>query len=730
MSRLRWAPLALLGATLVVAGATQLFSTFMVYDDEGYVLFSLKTFAEGGGLYERVYSQYGPFFFLFNQGLHLAGLQFTNTDGRLLTLVCWLGAAGFCAASVWRLTRSMAATNVVFGGVFLHLLQMTDEPSHPGGLITLATAAAAWCGTRWTTAPRRLALATGLIGGALVLTKINVGVFLVAGAGGWWILHLEAPQFGPRTRSGLVVVAMALLPVALMRSQFSNRGAVIFALIAAAAGASVALAAARGARPLSRWRDLVAGSVAGLAVIALTGLAVTAQGTSLHGLLEGVLFGPLRHPTVYSAYTAWPASTVPVAVGLAIAAACAIAWPGTLTSRLVATGRVVAAAIYCAHWGLGGPLSAPKFALCFGLGLAWLFVLPLKGDERTQPGRAWLALLLVPQALHAFPVAGSQVGWGTFLWIPLVALGVHDVVRIFTASWRPAGLRVVAAAGSVLMLAVTVGCAQYAWLGLSRVRHADPLYLPGASELRLPERTATALRILSRNIVAHGDMLFSLPGMLSFNLWTDVPPPTPANVTHWFSLLSPAQQEAIRQRLADAPRAIVVVQRGLCDFLQRTGVSTASPLNTWLHQNYQPAFTLEDYELWVRNGRSIAALDTATLFEATPNSRESRYKISLTLAASALATTTSLELHRLGFSGSKIEQTWTNSDARLFLTPLNTAGATMGAPQRITLPFRASGIVRLDVFIDLFPTGFPHRQGAVYLLDAEGNRTAEARFIN
>jgi hypothetical protein len=54
----------------------------------------------------------------------------------------------------------------------------------------------------------------------------------------------------------------------------------------------------------------------------------------------------------------------------------------------------------------------------------------------------------------------------------------------------------------------------------------------------------------------------------------------------------------------------------------------------------------------------------------------------------------------------------------------------MGAPQRITLPFRASGIVRLDVFIDLFPTGFPHRQGAVYLLDAEGNRTAEARFIN
>lgn len=82
MSRLRWAPLALLGAILVVAGATQLFSTFMVYDDEGYVLFSLKTFAEGGGLYERVYSQYGPFFSSSTKACSSRGSSLqTLTDG-------------------------------------------------------------------------------------------------------------------------------------------------------------------------------------------------------------------------------------------------------------------------------------------------------------------------------------------------------------------------------------------------------------------------------------------------------------------------------------------------------------------------------------------------------------------------------------------------------------------------------------------------------------------------
>ena len=36
----------------------------MAYDDEGYVLVSLKNYSAHGGLYASVYSQYGPFFYL------------------------------------------------------------------------------------------------------------------------------------------------------------------------------------------------------------------------------------------------------------------------------------------------------------------------------------------------------------------------------------------------------------------------------------------------------------------------------------------------------------------------------------------------------------------------------------------------------------------------------------------------------------------------------------------
>lgn len=50
-----------LAAALGVAGYWLQFTTFMIYDDEGYVLLSLKHFTEHGGLYDRVYTQYGPF---------------------------------------------------------------------------------------------------------------------------------------------------------------------------------------------------------------------------------------------------------------------------------------------------------------------------------------------------------------------------------------------------------------------------------------------------------------------------------------------------------------------------------------------------------------------------------------------------------------------------------------------------------------------------------------------
>src|ERR1041385_1840611 len=148
-----------------------------------------------------------------------------------------------------------------------------------------------------------------------------------------------------------------------------------------------------------------------------------------------------------------------------------------------------------------------------------------------------------------------------------MAIGIHDVVRRFSPARTPARQRWMKPAAAMLVITVLIRCAYFADVGLGWIRDSDRLRLPGASMLWLPEKLSTTLRVLARNAVVHADVLFSLPGLDSFHLWTDLPAPTPANATHWFTLLSPAQQDAIRDRLATSPRSCLIVHRGLYNFL-------------------------------------------------------------------------------------------------------------------------------------------------------------------
>ena len=97
----------------------------------------------------------------------------------------------------------------------------------------------AWAGVHWSAQPRKLAVALGVIGAALALTKINVGVFLFVGAGAWGLLHLDEQKAGLRARGWLVGGAMAVLPFALMRTQLGQTWVAVFASVASAAGAAV-----------------------------------------------------------------------------------------------------------------------------------------------------------------------------------------------------------------------------------------------------------------------------------------------------------------------------------------------------------------------------------------------------------------------------------------------------------------------------------------------------------
>lgn len=723
-----WLALAITLAVMTTAAVTLLFSTFMLYDDEGYVLWSLNTFIEHGRLYDLTYSQYGPFFFLFHQALHLAGVAFTNLGARWLALAWWLGASGFCGALVWRLTRSTPATVFALTASFLHLWRLSSEPSHPGGLVSLLVALLAWAGVRWMERPQVLAAITGAIGAALLLTKINVGAFAVIAAGAWWLLHLDSPALSLRWQVALVGLALAALPPVLMHNLLAADWAMVFALVAASSAVAVALAAGAGAEPRTQWRNLVPLVATAAGVVALTCILTVARGTTWRGLLDGVLLEPARHPAVFFSEVRWrPGALAVAAVSLALACWCSRIQP-TAPRRWLAVARVVALGALLVTWWEPWGLNMHAFSLSYALALTWLFVLPLDADRGTQAARAWLGLLVVLQALHAYPVAGSQIGWGTFLWVPLAVLGMYDARRVLTA-WAP-GWRIspdVAALG--LAAAVAVGhCAKFAQLGYQRMRDSDALGLPGAESIRLPESVTTAARTMAVNAVVHGDMLFTLPGMLSFHPWSTVPPPTTVNTTHWFSLLSAERQAAIRTRLEAAPRSVVIAEQSLYRHLQTSGFNTESELTRWLHQNYRAAFKIENYEFWVRTGRAIAPMNTARIFAADAETRPP-YKLSLTLVIPNRATIHAIDISRLQGDSSVPLAEWKTAGFTVTHYPINTAGAPSGPAQPGALPLTLEGLVRVEFLIDQLPPGTDPASCVVHLRDASGIRVGEARFI-
>jgi hypothetical protein len=252
--------------------------------------------------------------------------------------------------------------------------------------------------------------------------------------------------------------------------------------------------------------------------------------------------------------------------------------------------------------------------MSYGLSLAWLMVIPLGENRVAAQTRGWVAFVLVFQFLHAYPVAGSQLNWGTFIWVTLLALGLHDAAPILVQRLKATTAHRWRLAGATAIAVVTLFCTlRFVSLGWTRYSESEPLGLPGAERLRLPHDITHALRIVDANLRAHADLLFSLPGQFSANLRTGLPAPTPVNVTHWFSLLDETRQEAIRTRLEAAARPVLLVQRESLDYLAEHGFRVEGPLHQWLMASFERAFAIDGYEVWVRRGRSIAPLDTARL---------------------------------------------------------------------------------------------------------------------
>lgn len=728
---LRVAGLVLLVGVLTLTGWLLMSTSFMIHDDEGYVLLSLKNFSAQGRLYDDIFTQYGPTPYLYYDALHrLSGLPIDNLLGRTMALLHWIGAALAAGLIAWRLSGRYWTALFTLMAVFGYLWQMTWEPAHPGGLIAVLTAAGLVGAVEalWRGRTKTAALLLGLAGAALIFTKINVGVLWCCSAGSFLLLVTGVPG-KPGRGAWLAAAGLALLPFLLMRPLLGDRGVLLFAVMFALSGIAVCLTGRAETAPVFPARAWLAGglALAGLGAVIIG--ATFAHGTTPAGLLHGVLLDPLRLPVNFHLGFAWqPAAWGVLGVTLILAALWRLRpalrpqlADGVAGLRLLALGCFVwQLETWLTVGGVGGLIS-------YALPLTPLFLLPLSepppGDRRRLAGLL-VALIGLGQVLHAYPVAGSQLGWGTFLLLPLYVSGLAEAVahlaRRLQRSWPEWAFPALALTAAGLQTGLLLDQGRQRW------RTSDRLDLPGAEALRPPENVRYALRILTANVRLHADVLYSRPGMFGFNLWSGVPTPTRRNATHWFWLLNAEEQQAIIQRLAAEPRSAIISSRPLIDFLRRQmGMTITGPLNDYIRGHYRPLFTVTGYEFLVPLASRAAPFYVAQNFDRRPGATGIEPEmITLNVGGPALVAQIVLRDVR---QPAQILARWEQGNCQVVLEPIDALGRPTGEPRAGRWPLRIDGLYRLRLYHHArLPVIRPEMQ--LVFLDATGQPQAEACY--
>ena len=549
-----------------------------------------------------MYSQYGPAYFqLVTPVFRVANLGFTHTHGRALAFALVITTAVVCAVAIWRLSGSRLAALAGEVLVVQVLLVSRNEPLHPGAVLAvllagLVLAASFLDGARW----RPAAGAVGVLLAAMLLMKINVGLFAVLGVIGALATVNLPGSLGPRLRLA-VLTAVAALPVALMGTHAGEPTVRAYIAVALASVLGVIAVAVGGAsRPSACAGRLTVLAVSGgLALAAVVGWE-WARGTGPRGLLEGILVGPLRHPGAFFLAPDLGAGAF-VAAATGLAGALGFAWarrrgwtehfPG---AAAVGSLQLVGGLVL---W-LGVADRLPMSPLALTPPLLWLALAGAR-PESGALGLRVLAMVGALQVLHAYPIAGTQVAWATFLAIPVGAVALTDGWRRLRAALVEGGIldiaraRLAGAALAAGLIVVTAGGAYATHRELATAyERAVPFGLPGAEKIRVPAEQAALYKLLVGTLTARCRTFVTQPGLNSFYFFTGMEPPTRSNATVWMLLLSDAQQERIVERLAHAPQPVCALRR------QRRVFTT--PLARYIEERFVTLYERDFFEFRVR----------------------------------------------------------------------------------------------------------------------------------
>jgi hypothetical protein len=597
------AGVALLAATSLAGGAFGWFFMWARYPniDESYLLVSLREWFVRGHLYDRVFSQYGPFYYLvFGLPERLLGTQWTLAAGRVTNLALWVGVTFLVGLVVQRLTLRIAFAVAAEVVVFCLLKVLVYEPMHPGAVLCALLASTLVTVTVVRPrAPRAADFLTGALVTAVALTKINIGIFMVVAFAFAAVASFPPSRRASVFRTMIDILIVAIGPVLLL----SDRSPITFPIpehqlfgisdlkllyVAIYVAAALYLvAASRLPRDDSEepTRIRFAWVLWGIASVAsATTLFCLTTGTTTSALFESVILRPLRQSSVlqrpvhFSYFVLGWLLLAPLLVvalrrfdrGAGLRVSASISGIGRIVAGLALTVSVFGSDFWSSDFyrADGG-----RFAM---LPVAAFTLVPLV-SRRPLPGgsfaRRFLAALAVTQSLHAYPVPGSQVAYSVWLAAICGVVIVSDgITELLDAAVLGHMLRQIAPAlGALTIVAVPLVLpfgvnAPIAYPGeqfagwFADNRRAVPVSLPGSGPLRLGAHDARAVRSLVQTLRQRCDTYVTVQGNLNaFYVLSGLHPPTGYNPSVLSLLTSREQATVVRAlRTSNARRCLLL----------------------------------------------------------------------------------------------------------------------------------------------------------------------------
>jgi len=585
----------------------RMFTGFAEWDDEGTLMISVRQFLDGGRLYDNVRSYYGPVYYFFNWALRrLSFSPVTHDVTRLTSAVMWTIGAALGAWLVWRVGRSKTVAAVAYLVIFPTLYFFNNEPGHPQELCLLLVLGLAATGLVIEEASGEGWLPPALSGGllaALLLVKVNSGIFAIAAMGLAVLLHL--PSSGAVRVLRWVFGALGLLfPYILMRSHLDDPGEQAYCA-AVTAGIAAVLLAPR-PFPNGSWRFCLRIAAAFTATCALVLLILTSLGTSVGQMVSSIVLGPIGFyvgerrwfiaPNLDPWWILWAAAAP-------VTALLAKRWlverrPRVLVAVLIGFGAVV----LLLAWVSSGQI------LGFATPFCWLVMFP-PNQERHGITRTLIAATATLQTLYAFPIAGSQILFVRVLLIVCGSICLADGLHgLAPGVVRSAFAR---AAGTATIVMIAAGYPMQVWRAREVYNARVPLKLPGAERVRARADQVAAYRWMVGLLKQNCDTFVGYPGLPSLYFWTAKPMPGPAekapgplNLDAWIVTYSAEEQSAVVEEFQQHANGCVVYYPSGVAFWNRSGADlSGQPLVHFIQTHFRTVAKMGEYEFRVRNER-------------------------------------------------------------------------------------------------------------------------------